>query len=104
MKDDARRRRRRCQNDVRSGARSKVEYNVDRVGRCRETLGLSLTMRSKRQNTSWFFWSMYRVYILNLSTKYSQVDKKRVRTKENLSMYNNCELERMVQGRATSAS
>ena len=47
---------------------------------------------------------MYRVYILNLLTKYSQVDKKRVRTKENLSMYNNCELERMVQGRVTSAS
>src|SRR6267154_6909512 len=104
MRDDARQRRRRGRNDVRSGARSKVEFNVDQVGRCRETLGRSLTMRSKRQNTSCFIWGMYRVYILNLSTKYSQVDKKKVRTKENLSMYNNCELERMVQGRAMLAS
>ena len=104
MQDGARWQRRRGRNNVRSVARSKVKYNVNRVGRCRETLGRSLTVRSKRQNTSCFIWSMYRVYILNLSTKYSQVDKKKVRTKENLSMYNNCELERMVQGRATSAS
>src|SRR6267154_1867401 len=92
MRDSARWRRRRGQNDVWSGARSKVEFNVDRVGRCRETLGRSLTVRSKWQNTSCFIWSMYRVYILNLSTKYSQVDKKKARTKGNLSMYNNCEL------------
>ena len=49
---------------------------------------------SEKQTAKFFFfiWSMYRVYILDISTKYGQVGERQARTKEILSMYNNCEL------------
>jgi hypothetical protein len=38
------------QSELRSRTRSKVKFNVEQVGQVRETLALSLTMRSVLQN------------------------------------------------------